>query len=97
MNDTLEILSPAHPRWKEFLGQLAGPEGCDFREKDDGNWEWECDGSNARARAILQKMGGLDVDGTVAYFREHGGFCDCEIVFNVGEDDASIQPDGEEE
>src|SRR5262249_23932823 len=26
----------------------------------------------------------VDVEGSLAYFEGHGGFCDCEIVFNVG-------------
>jgi hypothetical protein len=25
----------------------------------------------------------VDVDKSIAYFREHGGYCDCEILFNV--------------
>jgi Protein of unknown function (DUF2695) len=28
-------------------------------------------------------MGGIDVEGSLAYFRKYGGYCDCEILINV--------------
>jgi len=81
-------LKPGHPRWREFIDRLAGPEGCDFREKEGGgDYTWKCYNGHELAREILEKMGGIDVEATLGYCREHGGHCDCEIVFNVdGED-----------
>lgn len=81
-------LTPEHPRWREFAGRLAGPEGCDFRERDDGEVRWKCAGGHDQtfARAILEKMAAaepLDVAGTLAYCTANGGHCDCEIIFNV--------------
>lgn len=26
-----------HPRWEEFCTRLDGPEGCDFKEDENGN------------------------------------------------------------
>lgn len=82
------IMTPEHPRWREFLKRLEGPEGCNFRlEGEDCNWN--CTGQDDRpySRAILADMGGLDVEGTLRYFDQHGGHCDCEVVFNVEPDD----------
>ena len=35
------------------------------------------------AVAILQKMGNIDIPKSLEFFNEHGGYCDCEILFNV--------------
>ena len=50
---------------------------------------WRCgnDGSGGSkhryAEAVLTELGGIDIDGTLEFFRQHGGYCDCEILFNV--------------
>jgi hypothetical protein len=31
----------------------------------------------------MKNMGRVDIDGSIAFFQEHGGWCDCEILFNV--------------
>jgi hypothetical protein len=28
-------------------------------------------------------MGGINVEASLAYFKDHGGYCDCEILLNV--------------
>lgn len=28
-------------------------------------------------------MGGIDIESTMEFFNSHGGYCDCEILFNV--------------
>jgi len=81
----MEIMTPDSSRWKEFADRLEGEEGCNFVEKENGSITWNCSGSEERplARAILEKMGDVDIDATMQYFDEHGGFCDCEILFNI--------------
>lgn len=83
-----EPVIPGHPRWREFSERLVGPEGCDFREGDDGP-TWKCGGGTdkSKATAILREMGGADVDASLAHYEDHGGYCDCEIIFNVGGND----------
>jgi hypothetical protein len=71
-------MSPDHPRWCEFLNALAGPEFCDFH-----NNQWDCLGTHLYAKRLLERFK-VDVEGSLAYFEEHGGFCDCEILFNLG-------------
>jgi len=81
----LPILSAQDPRWREFVKLMEGEEGCNFRRKVDGSWEWDCASDESRpiARKILEKMGGIDVEKTLKYFERKGGYCDCEILFNV--------------
>jgi len=81
-------MTPQHPRWEEFIGRLKGPEGCGFREDKKGEWHWKCDSNDTSkpgATKILRRMGLTirEVAESLAYFEEHGGYCDCEILFNV--------------
>lgn len=87
-----KIMTPGHLRWGEFIQCLEGPEGCDFQGEynDEGqlipdSLTWECAGGEdkSKATAILKTMPEIDVTASLAFFEEHGGFCDCEIVFNV--------------
>jgi hypothetical protein len=70
-------MTPEHPRWEEFCERLAasvtlaGCHGCGHPAGHDG------------ARAILTSMNDLDGAASLAYFREHGGHCDCEILLNL--------------
>ena len=84
----LEILTFRSLRWNVFVARLGHaltdglPEGT-WRCGDDGS-----DGSKHRyAEAVLAELGGIDIAGTLAFFRQHGGYCDCEILFNVDRPD----------
>jgi Protein of unknown function (DUF2695) len=69
---------PRHLRWDEFIQRLGGPEACNFQ-----NDQWTCFGDVRFINRILREMG-LDTRSTgvsVAYFRDHGAYCDCEVVF----------------
>lgn len=86
-------MTPDNPRWEEFVRRLEGPEGCDFQcdtgpdgKPDLDTVRWSCGGGydKSKAEAILRDMGGIDVEGSLAYFEERGGHCDCEILFNIG-------------
>ena len=75
-----------HERWEEFVTRLSGPEGCNFQRDANGKVTWKCAGGTDKsfALAALQQMGGdIDIPATLANFDEHGGHCDCEILFNV--------------
>jgi hypothetical protein len=86
----MNVMMPTHPRWQEFLKRLDGPEGCNFRTK--GRREtWRCAGAESAdsylfSRQIMIAMGltAGEVTASLKYFRKHGGYCDCEVVFNVG-------------
>jgi hypothetical protein len=49
----------------------------------------ECD-HTLRATIQFLRDRNLDVDGTVAWLGEHGGFCDCEVLSNVEDTFADI-------
>jgi hypothetical protein len=73
MSNTLEILTPDSPRWKTFVEQLdaaIAADGCDAK-------------THRHAITVMRKMGGTDINGTLAYCEDHGGYCDCEILMNV--------------
>jgi hypothetical protein len=81
-------MTPEHPHWAEFIAHLSGPEGCDFRKNDDGSTVWTCDPRDHTrpfCRSIMQHMGlsRKAIAASLAYFEEHGSFCDCEVLFNV--------------
>jgi hypothetical protein len=71
---------PGHRRWEEFVGRLCGPAFCDW-----GKDSWTCHGDLRFTRKLLLEMG-LSPDAvavSVQYYKNHGGYCDCEVVFNV--------------
>lgn len=80
-----QVLSPDHPRWREFLERLEGPEGCDFKKDQKGQVIWRCKGSDDKslATAIMESMSDIDVPSSLTYFKGRGGRCDCEILFNI--------------
>lgn len=84
------VMTKEHPRWQEFVDRLEGPEGCDFKEIGEGNGfdlSWNCGGENDKslAQAILSDMGLTyeEIEESCEYFISHGGYCDCEILFNM--------------
>lgn len=83
----MDVMTPKHPRWNEFCTRLEGPEGCAFVEQEPGNPKsvtWKCSSRpNFELATPILKAMGVDVESSIAYFREHGGYCDCEILFNV--------------
>lgn len=78
-------MCPGHPGWADFLEKLQGPGGCDFKKDEDGEITWRCKGGKDKtlATAIMQSMGDVDIQASLAYFERHGGMCDCEIILNL--------------
>lgn len=89
------MMTPAHPRWSEFydqLEELLSRWGC----SGDGT---QLDGKTGAvapqsrptlcmSRRLLIEMG-CNVEASLAFFRDNGGFCDCEVLLNV-----EPEPDG---
>jgi putative GTP pyrophosphokinase len=42
-----------------------------------------CDGTNRRTLGFLSGIPGIDVDATIAWLKDFGGYCDCEVLYNV--------------
>ena len=82
-----EILTPKSRRWNEFRDAL-------YVTLDAG---WHCDCRRHRgqdcepryAKRVMQNMGRVDIEGSLAYFEHRGGHCDCQILFSV-DDTANV-------
>jgi hypothetical protein len=81
-----EILTTSSRRWREFTDALFA--------KLSGSVPGRCLGDEQPTRHCyaLEVMGGIgsiDIEGSLVFFEEHGGFCDCEILINIdcGEED----------
>jgi hypothetical protein len=87
------IMTPSHKKWKTFVKRLQGKEGCNFRnnrKEGPGNpadtiWNCSSDEKKPFARKILKDMGltTTEIRQSLEYFSAHGGYCDCDILFNV--------------
>jgi hypothetical protein len=69
-------LTTEHPRWTDFVERLQRAVetiGCNAHR---GGHPHES------ALAILATLG-VDLPSSLAFFRLHGGYCDCEILWNV--------------
>ena len=81
------MMSPERADWQDFVERLEGPEGCNFRKREeDGKTTWDCSGTgHEHSERILAAMGlsETEIAESLEYFKEHGGYCDCEVLFNV--------------
>jgi hypothetical protein len=79
-------MHPGHPRWQEFYEKLGGPGYVNFRN-ENGQTRWDCKAGRDKSHAIrlLSEMGfsTQQIVETCVYFEDHGGMCDCEILWNV--------------
>jgi|ERR1700739_3210917 hypothetical protein len=78
----------SHPQWKNFIEQLSGSEGCNFRiaepwEETDDAETFECDGTFSIAEVVLAEYD-VEVDASVRYFEDLGAWCSCSLVLNFG-------------
>lgn len=73
-----EILTVDHPRYREFRSRMAA------------YLQTNCPHDYRFSRQVLEEMG-FDVAATLAHYRERGGYCDCEILFNVAPEEAGCQ------
>jgi hypothetical protein len=68
----IEVITIESPRWQEFCVRLA-------RATDPSR----CQHDHREAEKIMREMGGIDVEASIDYFENNGGYCDCEILLNV--------------
>lgn len=74
------IMSPDHPDWNEFVMCMMDLESCDRVPKDT---ELTCDGTQRITRLVLETFKDIDIEATLEYFQEFGGYCDCEVNMNT--------------
>ena len=72
-----QILTKKHERFQEFVELLMGPEGIDPDPSSGGNF--------SVTKKILEKhFPEIDIDATIEYFEANGGYCDTEVLLNIG-------------
>ena len=79
------VLTPQSLRWDQFAERLYAAldrEGCDGDNRQNHELV------HRHAKAIMRDMGNIDIAGSLAFFEDHGGYCDCEILWNVDPDEA---------
>jgi hypothetical protein len=67
------IMNNQHPRWTNFLEFV----NILFEYNDR-----RCSGDSKFARFVLSKEG-VDIEKSIEYLQDNGGYCDCEILMNV--------------
>jgi hypothetical protein len=90
--NTPEVMTPKSPRWDEFcdaldkaLGLLdCGGDGTQLDRKTGKviplNPDWP---THALTKRVLKLMGHVDVEASIDFYKQHGGYCDCEVMLNV--------------
>ena len=67
-----EILNKKHPYWRAVNYRLY-----------IALLNHRCDHSFDLTEQILFSLPNINVGGTLDFFMEHGGYCDCEVYMNV--------------
>lgn len=71
--NTTQTLTPEHPFFENFCRRLSdalgGPEGCQ--------------GDHGASIEALNTLPNVDIDGSLKWFTQHGGGCDCEVMLNI--------------
>lgn len=75
-----KIMDKRNKNFYKFIEELD--KKCNFRGEGK-DIRWNCEHDHRRCKEILQKHKDIDIDATIKYFERNGGYCDCEILFNV--------------
>jgi hypothetical protein len=67
-------LTTRHPLWERFCEELYA--------RLDRSLPGGCGGDHHHSRALFEEYG-FDPETTLCYFEHFGGYCDCEVLFNV--------------
>jgi hypothetical protein len=67
----MDILTLKSERFGEFIEKFEPLVRAECRHNFDG------------ARKVMREMGNINIPRTLQYFEENGGYCDCEIIYNV--------------
>ena len=77
LNDGARCEKPLWDLFQGFLEDSIGAKGCGCGTGDD----------LLRSRDLLESFNrngcGIDVEATLAHFRDSGGYCDAEVLWNV--------------
>lgn len=66
----MEIMNFNHPKWDNFIIALS------YAIE-------ECDHSHSYTKRTLRYFGQIDIEKSIEFLKSKGGYCDCEVMFNV--------------
>lgn len=72
-----QILTKKHNCWEKLIVRLENA----LNKSQNGSFG--CHGDLRHTKKILKSLSNIDVKGTIKYLKDHGGFCDCEVLMNV--------------
>lgn len=76
------VLTPTDPAWPAFIRNLTSPLACSFEGRK--RLKWRCFGDFRFSERIIRRLSRrIHVRKTLEFFRDHGAYCDCEVVFNL--------------
>jgi len=78
-----QIVDYNHPYWHAVYARLVpvyNEEGCSHKFD--------------LVRKILTSLPNVDIDETLDFYRENGGYCDCEVILNVYRDAPDLKLSG---
>ena len=78
-----QIVNYNHPYWNAVYARLVPA----YNEKG-------CSHKFDLVRGILVSLPNIDIDETLDFYRENGGYCDCEVLHNVYRDAPELKVSG---
>jgi hypothetical protein len=79
-----DVLTPESPRWSGFTEALVkalDKEPCATAQYPELAY--------LQATKVMLELGDVDIPGSIAFFKSHGGYCDCEILLNIDDNGAN--------
>jgi hypothetical protein len=72
------VMTPRNPGWREFiywLERAVENHGCggDGAEAHHAHAKW----------VLAQRWPDVSIEESISFFRQNGGYCDCEVLLNV--------------
>jgi hypothetical protein len=70
----METMNFDHPKWSEFISMMGDELTIN-----------PCTSTTEKplAKKVLEEIGNVDIEKTFRFLESQGGYCDCEIMFNV--------------
>jgi hypothetical protein len=79
------VMTPKHSHWAAFYEQLDT--AVHPKPRKDGRQVSKCVHDHRAVRRVLSRGDyKCDPSLSIAYFQANGGYCDCEVLWNVGAD-----------
>lgn len=70
-----KLVNQDHPYWHSVYARLFPL----YNKK-------KCNGNYEIVESILMSLPNVDINGTIEFYKENGGYCDCEVFYNVYQD-----------